>query len=197
MTQQRQLVTTIQKDQQCTINPVTFVGSPLLTSDTTPNKDNWLLTGHWGTKHTHLLHLVTWSLVSVSFFTLFTWKCCKRLCSRSVPVIRKLDVSRLISPLKEHTSCVITDDHGYMVVSFPRTDSFTSHIVPYNHEHVGLNAPLWRVECCAQNRFLFLWIHKSLLTGHMTVSRQAWPWNRFLFWEGVDPASSQQAPNKH
>ena len=127
-------------------------------------------------------HLVTW----VQFFlTLFTWKCCKRLCS-SVAVIEK----RLKNHFSWKGTCPVLSP--MTVVSFPRTDSFTSHIVPYNHEHVGLNAPP------AARRIIFFFCEfTNLLTGHMTVSRQAWPWNRFLFWEGVDPASSQQAPNKH
>ena len=99
MTQQRQLVTTIQKDQQCAINLVTCVGSPLLTSDTTPNKDNWLLTGHWGTKHTHLLHLVTW--VQLVFYPIYM----KVLQTSVFQFIQCVAVSRIISPEKEHVLC--------------------------------------------------------------------------------------------
>ena len=73
----------------------------LVTSDTTPNKDNWLLTGHWwGTKHTHLLHLVTWFQLVCSPYL---HESVANVCVPVWPLSR--NVSRIISPEKEHVLC--------------------------------------------------------------------------------------------
>ena len=110
-----------------------------------------------------------------------------------------LDVSRIISSAKENMKIPSYSQRSWAhsattMVSFPRRDSFASHIIPYNREHatVGLNASTpWRFYYCVQNHFIFLRIATGRGVPYDHEQARGWPWNHFLFSERVNPASSQ------